>query len=198
MAQKFCIYCGAELKSDLKFCPKCGKPLRQVDNNDVLSEEQKQSGDGSLNALLKKVFRIWDVVGASVTFPLWFTAFFLLLVEPVYTSESISFFASFRYNQSAGFSFPAFSMLIVQCISIIVYIALVAGRKGKIGRIVTAGISFGLALALLLIGFIHLEFGAGFLILGILESVIIGLYTIGLLVSILKKPEAGVKSEDDE
>ena len=202
MAQKFCIYCGAELKSDLKFCPKCGKPLRQVDNNNVLDKEQNQSGDGSLDALLKKIFRIWDIVGASVTFPLWFTAFLLLLIEPYYIelyvdSMEVSFFQSFKVEQALPVSLSVFVMLLIQLITIVTYIVLVISRKSKTGRCVTAAVSLGLALALLLVGFINMN-GAGVELVAILECVVLGLFVVGLLVSILKKPEAGVKSEDDE
>ena len=182
MAQKFCTYCGAQLKPNLKFCPKCGKPIRQhiVNASDL---DTKQSGNESANTTLKTIFRIWDVIGSCVPLPLWLTSFFLLIGLP---SES---------DYESIFNL-VIALMAIQALAIIAYEILVIIKKSKAGRIVTSLISFGLALALLLIGFTNLDVSTGFELLGILESVIVGFFFVGFLVSIfIKSPSQKQKEE---
>lgn len=209
---KFCTYCGAELKEGLKFCPKCGKALRQpvapVVDRQYYSDSYREENNSSLTATLKKVFRVWDITGSIVPMILWFVAFFFITLTPCfilriynyydywYDYTYLTLFEGFEYSSLAGYASFLFMLVIIEFAACLLYIIFVA-KQNKVGRLITAILSIGTSLTLLLMAFCN-ELTIGTLLLGIMNSVILGFFLIGLIVSIAFKPQQRQKPKEVE
>ena len=162
-----------------------------ADQKDALLKQMAESGTNgsSYSPLSKKIFRIWDIAGASLSFAFWIVSFVLTICLPIMFYDEVNhryienyFFELFGYSQVAGKTITAFILLIIQFASIGLYLYFVIMKKGRIKRIVSAAVSLSLAISLIFIDFMLLEFTA------IMEIVVASLFAIGLIVSVLMKP----------
>lgn len=162
-----------------------------ADQKDDLLKQMPESetNTSAYSPLLKKIFRILDIVSASVSSVFWIISFVTTLCWPIYIYDDINyfyydafFFESFGYFQVAGKTITFFILLIIQFVSIGLYHYFVIMKKEKIKRIVSAAVSFSLAIPLIFIDFSLLILPA------IMEIVVACLFAVDLVVSILMKP----------
>lgn len=191
MAQKFCIYCGAELKPDLKFCPKCGEPIRQ-ENVDV--DDREESSDEKP----KRPLTVLDIIFSVAPVLLWIISFILLITLPYMAKvRGINMLVEFKFFESfetknrdiSGPAISSFVMLIIQIVLILIHLAVVLLRVSKWIRIGVAGVSVVLAIPLMVIGFAH-TYSSGFLFLAIFEILIVVIIAVGIVFLLVKKDKS--------